>query len=345
MDDYYGTTCVGVAFATSTGGSGDITQLSWVDSGEPLTCIYQDDYEEERSAIDPTVFTGFDGKTYLVTGGGVIHGTEVNESTLKPLSGNFFSVDDPSWVELARGEYLTNEDEYDWVEAPYVWPTESNGIQYYFLFVNWGACCSGKQSTYNIRVGRSTSPLGPFVDKNNKDLTDGGGSLLLETDGYVIGPGHVGIYDDSIMTFHYYDKRRVGGASWVAEKSISIVNGWPVLGDELLSSYGSGGGSNTSTYNDSPFRFKVRKQGRWITRDCIWVSKDTSSRCALNGVPSMCADTCNINNCLDGNAKFKVEWKGKQRTRKCTWVAKKQTAKRCNIDGMKDTCRDTCGQC
>ena len=50
-------TCVGVA--TGTGGLNDMT---WIDAGEPMFCIDQKDYEEERSAIDPSVFTGFDGK-------------------------------------------------------------------------------------------------------------------------------------------------------------------------------------------------------------------------------------------------------------------------------------------
>ena len=46
-------TCVGIA--TSTGSLNDMT---WTD----VFCIDQKEYEEERSAIDPSVFTGFDGK-------------------------------------------------------------------------------------------------------------------------------------------------------------------------------------------------------------------------------------------------------------------------------------------
>lgn len=43
-----------------------------------------------------------------------------------------------------------------------------------------------QDSTYNIRVGRSSDPLGPYLDKNNKDLYDGGGTLLLESKDYMI---------------------------------------------------------------------------------------------------------------------------------------------------------------
>ncbi len=346
-DDYYGTTCVGVAFATGD----DITQLTWEDSGQPITCIDANGYDEERSAIDPTVFTGFDDKTYLVTGGGVIHGTEIDPSTYKPLSGNYFSENDSSWKELARGKWKTFAQEYDWVEAAYIWPIENNGVEYYFLFVNWGACCSGKKSTYNIRIGRSTSPLGPFVDRSGKDLMDGGGTLLLKTDDYVIGPGHVGIYDDSVMSFHYYDGRRPGGLSWVGERSISVVDGWPVLGD-LLSSWGSGGTNPSDdnpqpTCNDSTLRFKLVKDGRRMTRHCNWVGKtDTLERCALNGVSSMCPYTCNTcNSCVDGENKFKLELNGRMRNKSCTWVENRQTANRCSKTGVRNTCRYTCGQC
>ena len=55
---------------------------------------------------------------------------------------------------------------------------EASWIQYaqgnYYLYVNWGKCCIGVNSTYNIRVGRSKSVTGPFLDKDGKDMAQGG---------------------------------------------------------------------------------------------------------------------------------------------------------------------------
>lgn len=230
--DEEGTTCLGVAKATGTFPD----QLTWTDSGKPLTCIIGDQYEEERSAIDPDVFLGFDKKTYLVTGGGVIIGTELKPWSLMPKSGNWFDKNDPSWKEMARGPKISFR-EYDWVEAAFIYPNHKTN--YYYLFVNWGTCCSGIKSTYNIRVGRSRNPLGPYVDKKGKDLMKGGGSLFLKERSYMVGPGHPAIYQKGskeILTFHYYDTRR-DGLPWIAERWLKWnTKGWPYAGG-LRSSY------------------------------------------------------------------------------------------------------------
>jgi len=64
---------------------------------------------------------------------------------------------------------------------------------YYYLFVNWGSCCRGPNSTYNIRVGRSKTITGPFFDKAGANLLNSGGSVFLATtNGPLIGPGHAG---------------------------------------------------------------------------------------------------------------------------------------------------------
>lgn len=180
----------------------------------------------------------------MVTGGGVIIGTELDESTYMPKSGNWFSLDDPEWKELSRGPSKTDD---VWVEAAYVIPKELDGTQYYFLFVNFFSCCSGKQSTYEIHVGRSSYPLGPYVNKDGVDFmtfddsTDLDSSRFLATRSYMIGPGHMGHYTkwkdkQDIMTFHYYDRRRQDGMSWIGERKLNWDNGWPVAGS-LLSSY------------------------------------------------------------------------------------------------------------
>jgi arabinan endo-1,5-alpha-L-arabinosidase len=71
---------------------------------------------------------------------------------------------------------------------------------YYYLFVNWGSCCSGVNSTYNVRVGRSTSITGPYLDRNGVDLRSSGGTLFLEATGKYAGPGHVGILNENTTT-------------------------------------------------------------------------------------------------------------------------------------------------
>ena len=80
---------------------------------------------------------------------------------------------------------------YDSIEAPFIY--HHNGV--YYLFLNWGMCCRGLNSTYNMRVGRSPKITGPYLDKEDKDMLEGGGTLLLDTDGPFIGPGHAGILE------------------------------------------------------------------------------------------------------------------------------------------------------
>ena len=61
-------------------------------------------------AIDPAFIFSPNGRAYLITGGGLIHGTEVNPENFQPLSGKWFSLDDSSWKTLARGP-MSKEDE------------------------------------------------------------------------------------------------------------------------------------------------------------------------------------------------------------------------------------------
>ena len=99
----------------------------------------------------------------------------------------------------------------DSIEASYLWRRGG----YYYLFVNWGSCCDGVNSTYNIRVGRSTSITGPYMDRNGINMAAGGGTLFLEANGKYTGPGHVGILNEGgvlSLTHHYYD-----GNSWAPQ--------------------------------------------------------------------------------------------------------------------------------
>lgn len=221
-------TCVGVATST-TGIQGFPNKLTWKDAGEALSCITGADYTEERSAIDPSVFWGFGNnknKLFLVTGGGRIIGTELDPKTYLQKEGEWFDLKGDEWTELATGP---TQGEDNWVEAAYIHPNPKTG--YYYLFVNWYGCCNGVDSTYEIRVGRSRNPMGPYLDHRGKTMMQGGG-LLFEKNrkGYVIGPGHTGIWKKGkteYISYHYYDKRR-DGQSWIAERKLRWkANGWP----------------------------------------------------------------------------------------------------------------------
>src|SRR6185312_5620103 len=53
------------------------------------------------------------------------------------------------------------------VEAPFIY---RHG-RYFYLFTSFDFCCRGVNSTYNIRVGRSSKIDGPYLDRDGKSLT------------------------------------------------------------------------------------------------------------------------------------------------------------------------------
>jgi hypothetical protein len=111
---------------------------------------------------------------------------------------------------------------------------------YYYLFVNWGQCCAGMDSTYNIRVGRSTSITGPYYDRNNNTMTSGGGTLFLKTTGKYIGPGQIGILDEGgtdCFSYHYYDANVNGTPTLDIEPLYWTPDGWPAFTNDWAAVY------------------------------------------------------------------------------------------------------------
>jgi len=113
------------------------------------------------------------------------------------------------------------------IEAPFI---HKHG-GYYYLFVNWGKCCKGVNSTYEIRIGRSKKITGPYLDREGVDMKDGGGSPFLATDGRFIGPGHASIFKEKgkeMLVHHFYDKDR-NGRSDLRMLPLAWKDGWPVI--------------------------------------------------------------------------------------------------------------------
>lgn len=108
---------------------------------------------------------------------------------------------------------------------------------WYYLLGTHGTCCSGANSTYNIRVGRSRKVTGPYVDNMGMDMLRGGGKLLVAASGQFVGPGHFGLIDEGggVQKFscHYEADLNRGGRSVLDIRPLLWKDGWPVAGDNF----------------------------------------------------------------------------------------------------------------
>lgn len=111
---------------------------------------------------------------------------------------------------------------------------------YYYFFGSKGGCCNGASSTYNVRVARSNTLLGPYLDKDGKSITErGNGTLLISGSDKYAGPGHNSriITDKSgtdWLLYHAISKTNPlvpSGASrrMLMLDKINWVNDWPVV--------------------------------------------------------------------------------------------------------------------
>ena len=70
---------------------------------------------------------------------------------------------------------------------------------FYYIFLSATNCCNGALTGYSVFVGRSTSPLGPFVDQQGNSLVDpqaGGTPFLTMNGNRWVGVGHNTVFED-----------------------------------------------------------------------------------------------------------------------------------------------------
>lgn len=183
----------------------------WTDHGPVLRTTELDDY----NVIDPSLLLDRDGRLWMAFGS-FWSGIKLVE--LDPRTGKRRDAD-AKLISLAWHEQI-----------------EAAGLVreggWYYLFVNWGQCCRGVNSTYEIRVGRSRAVTGPYLDKEGKDLLRDGGTLLMATDGPFIGPGHAAVLRDgrdTLLSVHFYDGTDGGRAKLAISRLRFTRDGWPVV--------------------------------------------------------------------------------------------------------------------
>lgn len=206
-----------IGLATNTTLDTGDPNYKWVDQGEVLASSANDDF----NALDPNIVTDKAGDIWLTFGSywSGIKQVQIDPQTGRPMTGERFPL-------AARPDVPSD-------------PIEGASMirhgDYYYLFVSIDYCCKASylDDNYKQIVGRSASPQGPFVDMNGVPLLQGGGTILLQTQGNWNAPGGGTAYVDSetgdtMLVFHAL-KLTQNGMQYLWLKPITWKDDWPVL--------------------------------------------------------------------------------------------------------------------
>ncbi|MHC4690451.1 MAG: GLUG motif-containing protein, partial [Planctomycetota bacterium] len=213
--------------------SGGTPAYDW--TNDYTSVLYTNDGDEDPWVIDPHLYYDEDtGRLWMSWGGGTLWVCEMdpNDGMLidHPVDKNY----------NAHPEYHTpvaywNGDEWtgdnNWFEGPALY---KHGGHWY-LFGSYG----NLGENYTIRVGRGTSPTGPFYDKEGVAMTEWdsseneyGNTLILGADGGQDCPGHPHIWQESdtyYMGYDYVDEYDNSRLDRFGIRKLYWVDNWPVV--------------------------------------------------------------------------------------------------------------------
>ncbi|MBN2785129.1 MAG: arabinan endo-1,5-alpha-L-arabinosidase [Pontiellaceae bacterium] len=186
------------------------------------------DPTEERgapNALDPSVLMDADGKQWMVYGSffGGIYIMRLDDDGEARSRG---SVGER--IAYRRGTAM---------EGPTI--IYNPTLKEYFLFVSYDKL----DSTYNVRVGRSKKPGGPYRDFKGKDLNGDEDNLPKVLNSYAFenhsgwhGPGHNSVLRDGDNYFLLHHAREVVDGRKIVHthvrKMVFTDEGWPVVSPE-----------------------------------------------------------------------------------------------------------------
>mgnify|MGYP001371839400 CR=1 FL=1 len=206
----------------------------WTDHGKVIQsdAVWEAGPDTDLTAnncIDPAILIDTNGSIWMVFGS---YSDGILVMQLDPATGKRISPGSPITRIANNGpNFFSNT-----TEAAMIF--QRGG--FYYLFLNFGGCCSGVDSTYNIRVGRSASVTGPYLDRNGVNMNNGGGTMVLESTGRFVGPGHAGILEENgtnWFTYHYYDCNENGVAKFGLAQLFWTDDGWPSITNDWSAFY------------------------------------------------------------------------------------------------------------
>ncbi|MFC4655819.1 arabinan endo-1,5-alpha-L-arabinosidase [Rheinheimera marina] len=195
----------------------------WQDQGIVLHSVPERDL---WNAIDPALILDEQGEPWMSFGSfwGGLKLVKLDQSLRK-------LAQPEQWVTLAKAErpwqLADSEPGPAELEAPFIYQKDG----YYYLFVSYGKCCRGKDSTYHIVVGRSKTLQGPYLDKDGKPMSEGGGTMLLKGNTDWPGLGHNSVYamdGKDYLVFHAYEQAD-NGLQKLKITALQWQDGWPVV--------------------------------------------------------------------------------------------------------------------
>jgi arabinan endo-1,5-alpha-L-arabinosidase len=197
----------------------------WTDTGAPAvephapSCCPGD----KRWVFDADVIE-FDGQRYIY------YGSYFGGISVRALSGDGLTSDPASQVQIT----IANR-----YEGAHIVPHDG----YLYLLASATDCCRGPLTGYSVFAGRSTSPLGPFVDRDGHSLLAGrvGGTPVISLNGNRwVGPGHNAVFVDMAgqywTVYHAIDRfdPYFTGAVGFTKRPVLLdpldwVDGWPTV--------------------------------------------------------------------------------------------------------------------
>ncbi|SFC58415.1 Beta-xylosidase [Nocardioides terrae] len=224
--------------------------------------------------IDQAMFTDSDGAHYLYWG-------SYDVICVSRMTADATALTGPV-TQVAQGRRM---------EGGFV--VKRNGL--YYLMYSDAGCCDGAFSGYTVKVGRSHSPFGPFVDDAGVDLmslSSKGGFVLAPNGNGFTGLGHNAVQTDlsgqDWLVYHGIDDadpdfppvQTRAGRLQLSKRPMMIdrldwIDGWPVVNAGAGATVSGGTAPVTTGPVDDDFAAGL---GSWTTHGRVALGNETDAK-------------------------------------------------------------------
>lgn len=202
----------------------------WKDKG----CVVKTDPTSKMNAIDPSVITNAENGTMWMHYGSYFGGLYCMQ--LNPQTGLALLPGDQGHLTATRANK-----ESEIIEAPEI--IYNPDLKQYYLFVSYEPLFT----YYNVRVGRSDNPEGPFYDYFGNNLADTTNNFPILTHSYMFnnhpgwsGNGHCSILNDD-GKFYMLHQGRLAPDNLMMIMHVRemkwLPSGWPVVAPQRYAGY------------------------------------------------------------------------------------------------------------